>query len=238
VHPLASGAVLLDGTDLHRARSAEVARRLGLLPQSPQAPEGMSVAELVTRGRHPHQRFARRTTAADHEAVARALLRTGTAELHGRPVDELSGGQRQRVWIALALAQSTPIMLLDEPTTYLDIAHQLEVLDLLVELNREEGKTIVMVVHDLGQAARYAHQLIALQDGRIAAHGAPHEVVTEELLAEVFGVRARIVPDPDTGAPVILPRGRYDRPAEPPGAAVSEPTGRTASGGRPKEPIR
>ncbi|WP_447948712.1 ABC transporter ATP-binding protein [Microbacterium maritypicum] len=205
--PLQAGSVLLDGADIHAMPTREVARRLGILPQSPVAPEGITVAELVRRGRHPHRRFAS-TRASDDLIVARALLRTGVADLVDRPVDTLSGGQRQRAWIAMALAQETPLLLLDEPTSALDIAHQVEVLDLLVDLVAE-GTTVVVVLHDLAHAARYASTVVALRDGTIVAAGPPADVITADLVAEVFGVQARIIADPDTGAPLVLPRGRH-----------------------------
>jgi iron complex transport system ATP-binding protein len=205
--PLQAGSVLLDGADIHAMPTREVARRLGILPQSPVAPEGITVAELVRRGRHPHRRFGS-TRASDDLIVARALLRTGVADLVDRPVDTLSGGQRQRAWIAMALAQETPLLLLDEPTSALDIAHQIEVLDLLVDLVAE-GTTVVVVLHDLSHAARYASTIVALRDGAIVASGPPAEVITADLVAEVFGVQARVIADPDTGAPLVLPRGRH-----------------------------
>lgn len=205
--PLQAGSVLLDGADIHALPTREVARRLGILPQSPVAPEGITVAELVRRGRHPHRRFGG-TRASDDLIVARALLRTGVADLVDRPVDTLSGGQRQRAWIAMALAQETPLLLLDEPTSALDIAHQVEVLDLLVDLVTE-GTTVVVVLHDLAHAARYASTVVALRDGAIVASGPPAEIITAELVEQVFGVQARVIADPDTGAPLVLPRGRH-----------------------------
>ncbi|MER7128342.1 ABC transporter ATP-binding protein [Streptosporangium saharense] len=206
--PLTSGAVLLDGADIHAMPTKQVARKLGILPQSPIAPESISVGDLVWRGRHPHRRFGQRRTAADEAAIADALLATGTAELVDRPVDQLSGGQRQRVWIALALAQDTPTLLLDEPTTYLDIAHQIEVMDLLAELNERTGKTIVLVSHDLNQAALYASTVIAMRDGQIIHQGSPEQVITEETVAEVFGLKCVVVPHPITGAPQLFPLSR------------------------------
>ncbi len=203
------GVVLLDGESIHRRPTREVARRLGLLPQSPTAPEGISVADLVARGRYPHQGLLRGWSAADEQALARALEATGMLDLADRPVDELSGGQRQRAWIAMALAQETELLLLDEPTTYLDLAHQVEVLDLLVDLNQLERRTIVLVLHDLNQACRYAHHLVALHDGRLAAEGPPAEVVGEELVREVFGLRCRVVEDPVSGTPLVVPIGRH-----------------------------
>ncbi|MFF4454062.1 ABC transporter ATP-binding protein [Streptomyces goshikiensis] len=206
--PVAAGAVLLDGDDIHALPTREVARRLGILPQSPIAPESITVGDLVWRGRHPHQRFGQRRTASDDEVIARALTATGTAELIGRPVDQLSGGQRQRVWIALALAQETPTLLLDEPTTYLDIAHQIEVMDLLADLNEQASKTIVLVSHDLNQAALYASTIVAMRDGRIVRQGTPEEVLTEQTVREVFGLDCLVVPHPHSGRPQIFPLGR------------------------------
>ena len=205
------GEVLLDGAAIHRRPAREVARTLGLLPQSPAAPAGIAVADLVAYGRSPHQPWWRRWSAEDDDAVAEALELTGTSALADRPVDELSGGQRQRVWIAMALAQQTDLLLLDEPTTYLDLAHQIEVLDLLRDLNRARGTTVVMVLHDLHHAARYADHLVAMRDGAITAAGPPAEVVTEQLVAEVFGLRSMVVADPVTGTPLVLPVGRHDR---------------------------
>ncbi|MFC4056227.1 ABC transporter ATP-binding protein [Actinomadura syzygii] len=208
--PIASGSVLLDGADIHAMPTRRLAQRLGILPQSPIAPASITVGDLVWRGRHPHQRFGRRRTAADETAIAEALLATGTADLIDRPVDRLSGGQRQRVWIALALAQDTPTLLLDEPTTYLDIAHQIEVMDLLADLNRQTGKTIVLVSHDLNQAACYASTIVALRDGRIVRQGPPEDVLTEQTVADVFGMSCVVVPHPRNGAPQIFPLGRRD----------------------------
>jgi iron complex transport system ATP-binding protein len=202
------GQVLLDGKSIHRIPSRELARTLGLLPQSPIAPEGITVADLVSRGRNPHQKMFARWTREDDEAVAAALNATQTALLAERPVDELSGGQRQRVWIAMALAQQTEILLLDEPTTFLDIAHQVEVLDLLTDLNRERGTTIVMVLHDLNLAARYADFLVAMNGGRLHVSGAPQDVLTEKTVADVFGLESRIITDPTSGRPIMLPIGR------------------------------
>ncbi len=204
-----SGQVLLDGKALHLRPSREIARTLGLLPQSPVAPEGIAVTDLVGRGRHPHQRLLARWTAADYAAVDAALAATDTLDLADRAVDELSGGQRQRVWIAMALAQETDILLLDEPTTFLDLAHQIEVLDLLTDLNRSRGTTIVMVLHDLNLAARYADRLVAIRDGHVHATGAPDDIVTAELVRDVFGLESTIIPDPTTGKPLVLPGGRH-----------------------------
>ncbi|WP_298873045.1 ABC transporter ATP-binding protein [uncultured Microbacterium sp.] len=204
-----TGQVLLDGKAIHRMPTKQVARVLGLLPQSPVAPDGIAVSDLVSRGRHPHQGALSRWTRADDDAVARALDATDTAHLADRHVDQLSGGQRQRVWIAMALAQETDVLLLDEPTTFLDISHQIDVLDLLTDLNRERGTTVAMVLHDLNLAARYADHLVAMAQGRIVAAGDPAEVLTEDTVQEVFGLRSRVVPDPLTGRPMIVPIGRH-----------------------------
>ena len=203
------GHVLLDGRQVHKIPAKELARTLGLLPQSPIAPEGITVADLIGRGRNPHQGFLTRWTTEDDEAVASALEATDTTELADRPVDELSGGQRQRVWIAMALAQQTDVLLLDEPTTFLDVSHQVEVLDLLTDLNRSRGTTIVTVLHDLNLAARYADHLIALTDGRIHAAGEPADVLTEATVAAVFGIESRVIHDPTSGKPLMLPIGRH-----------------------------
>ncbi|MER5973016.1 ABC transporter ATP-binding protein [Streptomyces sp. NPDC002055] len=201
----ARGAALLDGRDLSRIPTRTVAQQLGLLPQTPAAPEAITVADLVARGRQPHQRWWQQWSAEDERAVADAMDRTAVTDLAERPVDELSGGQRQRVWIAMALAQETGLLLLDEPTTYLDIAHQIEVLDLLRQLNHQRGRTVVAVLHDLNQAARYADHLVAMKAGRIVAQGGPAEIVTAELVREVFGLDAVVVPDPVTGSPLVVP---------------------------------
>lgn len=205
----ANGEVLLDGSLLSSRSAKQLARILGLLPQSPVAPEGIVVADLVGRGRHPHQGLMGRWSARDYEVVARALEVTNTSDLAERAVDELSGGQRQRVWIAMSLAQQTDVLLLDEPTTFLDIANQLEILDLLTDLNREQGTTIVMVLHDINLAARYSDYLVAMKDGAIHVHGAPHEVVTPEHIEEVFGIRSQIHLDPVSGTPLVMPVGRH-----------------------------
>ncbi|WP_127783627.1 ABC transporter ATP-binding protein [Rhodococcus sp. X156] len=204
-----AGRVVLDGKSLHRLPAKEVARTLGLLPQSPIAPEGITVADLVGRGRHPHQSLFSRWSKEDDAAVADALDATQTAMLADRSVDELSGGQRQRVWIAMALAQQTDLLLLDEPTTFLDVSHQVEVLDLLTDLNRSRGTTIVMVLHDLNLGARYADHLIALAGGRLHSAGEPNEVLTEECVRTVFGLDCQVIPDPTSGKPLMLPIGRH-----------------------------
>jgi iron complex transport system ATP-binding protein len=217
--------VLLDGVPIGRIPTKQLARTLGLLPQQPVAPEGIAVADLVGRGRHPHQKLFRSWTSDDDRAVAEALVATGVAELADRPLDELSGGQRQRVWIAMALAQETEVLLLDEPTTFLDVSHQIEVLDLLTDLNRRRGTTIVMVLHDINLAARYADHLFALRDGHLIASGPPGAVVTQELVREVFALDCLVIPDPVSGAPIVLPRGRHH--ASPPPTS-STPMGHLA----------
>ncbi len=208
-----TGSVLLDGRDIHSLPTRQVATRLGLLPQSPTAPDGITVEDLVARGRHPHQRWLSQWSRSDEAAVEEALRATRTSDLADRPVHELSGGQRQRVWIAMALAQETPVLLLDEPTTFLDLAHQIEVLDLLADLNVRHGRTIVIVLHDLNQACRYAHHLIAMRDGGIIAEGAPGDIVTEELVEQVLGLPTRIIPDPVAGTPLIVPISASHRTA-------------------------
>ncbi|SJM66838.1 ABC transporter ATP-binding protein [Gulosibacter sp. 10] len=204
-----SGEVVLDGHAVHRMPAKQLARTLGLLPQSPIAPEGITVSDLVGRGRNPHHRLMSRWGRGDDEAVAAALEATETLELADRAIDELSGGQRQKVWIAMVLAQQTDLLLLDEPTTFLDVAHQVEVLDLLTDLNRDRGTTIVMVLHDLNLAARYADHLVAMARGHVFASGDPAEVLTAETVREVFGLESRIVPDPVSGRPLMLPLGRH-----------------------------
>ncbi|MEZ0447134.1 ABC transporter ATP-binding protein [Cellulomonas sp. ICMP 17802] len=202
-----AGRVLLDGVPIDSLRSKDVARRMALLPQSPIAPEAITVGDLVARGRYPHQGLLRQWSAADAAAVADALAATEVADLRDRFVSDLSGGQRQRVWLAMALAQQTDLLLLDEPTTFLDIAHQFEVMDLCARLH-EEGRTLVAVLHDLNQAARYATHLIAMKAGVVVAEGPPSEVVTEPLVREVFGLACRVVPDPETGTPMVVPARR------------------------------
>ncbi|MGW2720589.1 ABC transporter ATP-binding protein [Streptomyces sp. NPDC001492] len=205
------GRVLLDGQVIQSMPAKKVARTLGLLPQSSIAPDGITVADLVGRGRYPHQGILRQWSAEDERVVQESMARTGVAGLADRHVDELSGGQRQRVWIAMALAQQTPLLLLDEPTTYLDIQHQIDVLDLCAELHEEQGRTLVAVLHDLNHAARYATHLIALRDGQVVAEGAPGDIVTAELVEEVFGLRCQVVDDPETGTPLVVPAARKAR---------------------------
>lgn len=208
----AAGQVILDGHDIAALHTKEVARRLGLLPQSSIAPDGITVADLVARGRFPHQKVLRQWSPADAEAVADAMCYTGVTELSARLVDELSGGQRQRVWVAMVLAQQTPLILLDEPTTYLDIAYQVELLDLFAMLNHEHNRTVVAVLHDLNQACRYADKLIVMKSGEIVAQGDPNSVMTADLVGEVYGLQCQIIDDPQTGTPLIVPRAsQYTR---------------------------
>nr|WP_269328330.1 ABC transporter ATP-binding protein [Kineosporia mesophila] len=200
-----TGQVLLDGRSISAYGAKELARQVGLLPQTSIAPDGITVADLVGRGRFPHQSLLHQWSSADDAAVRSAMERTSVTELAARGVDELSGGQRQRVWVAMALAQQTPVLLLDEPTTFLDIAHQVEVLELCRELNQAEGKTIVAVLHDLNQACRYADHIIAMKDGAIVAQGRPADVITAEVVEAVFGLKCLIIDDPVTGTPLTVP---------------------------------
>jgi iron complex transport system ATP-binding protein len=207
--PPRSGSVTLDGTPLESMRTIDIARVLGLLPQTPVAPDGITVGDLVGRGRYPHQGWFRRWNAGDDRAVADALERTGTADLIDRKLSELSGGQRQRVWVAMALAQETELLLLDEPTTFLDINHQVELLDLLTDLNHNAGTTIVLVLHDLNLAFRYADHVVVMKAGRIAAEGVPVDVIDAALVTDVFGLACDVVPDPVSGTPMVVARGRH-----------------------------
>lgn len=213
-----SGTVYLDGKDIHHRRAKDVATRLGLLPQSAVAPAGISVFDLVRRGRYPHQSILTRWSEADERSVADALEATGMTELAHRGVDELSGGQRQRAWVAMALAQESPLLLLDEPTTFLDVSHQIALLDLFAELNRVSGRTLVAVLHDINHAARYAGHLVVMSDGRIVAEGEPAEVLTADLLAAVFDIEAAIIEDPVNGGPLIITKHHGGN-----GAAVPSP---------------
>ncbi|MFE2374284.1 ABC transporter ATP-binding protein [Streptomyces sp. NPDC059398] len=235
-----SGAVLLDGAELARTPTRKIAQSIGLLPQSPSAPEAITVADLVARGRQPHQHWWQQWSDEDERAVTGAMERTDITSLAERAVDELSGGQRQRVWIAMALAQETDLLLLDEPTTYLDIAHQVEVLDLVRRLNKERGRTVVAVLHDLNQAARYADHLVAMKDGRIVAEGPPGEVVTAQLVREVFGLESVVVPDPVTGSPLVVPGAPWGGdagggPVSGSGAGGGAGAGGADAGGRGKQ---
>lgn len=207
LHPLEAGRVTLGGLDARGMSRRDFARVVGVLPQSSVAPDGVRVAELVARGRYPHQGWFGRHSSDDDAVVAEALAATGVADLADRRLEELSGGQRQRVWIAMVLAQQTDIVLLDEPTTYLDLTHQLELLDLLRGLNRERGTTVVMVLHELNLAARYADRIVVMREGRIVAEGAPAEVITDATVAEAFGLEARVVVDPVVGSPLVVPVG-------------------------------
>ena len=233
----AAGTVLLDGKDIHSLSTRAVAKTLGLLPQTPVAPDGIAVVDLVGRGRYPHQGWFRQWNTDDDAAVASALRLTDTLELADRNVDELSGGQRQRVWIAMALAQQTDILLLDEPTTFLDVAHQVEVLDLITDLNRRAGTTVAIVLHDLNLAARYADHLIAMKGGRIVAEGSPSDVVTEATVADVFGLESRVIPDPVSGTPMVVPVGRHH--AAPTRATTAETTPEGVPGflANPQDPL-
>jgi iron complex transport system ATP-binding protein len=211
-----SGEVVLDGRPIRSIGTREIATRLALLPQSPVAPEGLLVRDLVGRGRHPHQRWFSQWSPADEEVVESALAMTDTGALRDRPLDQLSGGQRQRAWIAMTLAQDTDLMLLDEPTTYLDLAHQVEVLDLVTRLNRERGRTVALVLHDLNLAARHSDVIVVMKDGRIVTQGSPTEVFTAPLLAEVFGLDADVLTDPRTGLPIVVPTSSATRPPDHP----------------------
>jgi iron complex transport system ATP-binding protein len=211
-----AGQVLLDGRAIARTPTREVAKVLGLLPQTPAAPDGLTVADLVARGRHPHQSWLRQWSGDDESVVAEALAWTDMAELADRPVDALSGGQRQRAWISMALAQGTDLLLLDEPTTYLDLSHQIDVLELVGRLHAERGRTVVVVLHDLNLAARYAQRLVAMRDGALVASGTPEDVLTEALLADVFDLEARVLPDPVAGTPMVVPVRRLRTPTSRP----------------------
>jgi iron complex transport system ATP-binding protein len=203
-----TGTVYLDGADIFKLSTKAVAKRLGILPQGPVAPEGLTVRDLVAQGRYPYQNWLQQWSKEDERLVEQALATTGMTPLADRALDTLSGGQRQRAWIAMALAQDTEILLLDEPTTFLDLAHQVEVLDLLYELNQTEGRTIVMVLHDLNQACRYADYLVAVREGQVWAEGVPAQVMTEAMVRQVFGLECRIVTDPVAGSPMCVPLGR------------------------------
>jgi iron-siderophore transport system ATP-binding protein len=204
-----TGVVTLDGADIHRLPTRRVATMLGLLPQEPHAPDAITVGALVERGRHPHQGWFGRRSSDDAAVVARALAATATLELAHRRVDELSGGQRQRVWIAMALAQEPDILLLDEPTSFLDIAHQIDVLDVLDRLNRARGTTIAMVLHDINLAARYADHVVMMAAGRVIASGPPRGVISAASVRAAFGLAARVVDDPVSGTPMVIPLGGF-----------------------------
>lgn len=208
-----AGTVLLDGRDISGYPAREVARRLGLLPQSSTAPDQITVTDLVARGRYPHQSLLRQWSPADQAAVEAAMTATGVRTLATRAVDELSGGQRQRVWVAMVLAQQTDLLLLDEPTTFLDIAHQIELMELFAELNRDDGRTVVAVLHDLNHAARYADHLVVMHQGEVVATGAPSQILTAELVERVFGLACRIIDDPESHTPLVVPRLGRPRPS-------------------------
>ncbi|GLX68570.1 ABC transporter ATP-binding protein [Paenibacillus glycanilyticus] len=212
MHP-AGGSVLLDGRSIHKQSTKEVAKQLAILPQNPTAPDGLTVAELVSYGRFPYQKGFGSLTKEDRRIIQWAIEATGMGEFTDRPVDQLSGGQRQRAWIAMALAQETDILFLDEPTTFLDMAHQLEVLHLLQKLNELNNRTVVMVVHDLNHASRYAHHMVAIKKGTVVGEGTPAEVMTPDILREVFNIEADIIPDPRTGVPLCLPYALAGEPA-------------------------
>ncbi|MCL6604038.1 MAG: ABC transporter ATP-binding protein [Paenibacillus sp.] len=199
------GSVLLDGDNIAAMSTKEVARKLAILPQGPTAPEGLTVLQLVKQGRYPYQTWLKQWSHEDESIVHSALEATGMSELSERTVDSLSGGQRQRAWIAMTLAQETPIILLDEPTTYLDLTHQIEVLDLLYEMNDRDQRTIVMVLHDINLACRYADHIVAIRDGKIEAQGLPGEVVNVQLIEQVFRLKCEIIPDPLYGTPLCIP---------------------------------
>lgn len=202
---LGTGHVSVDGQNISEMKRKDVARILGVLPQSPVAPEGLLVSDLVARGRHPHQAWFRQWSSTDEDAVFEALKQTGSADLASRTLDELSGGQRQRVWISMVLAQNTDILFLDEPTTYLDLATSVDILELVDSLRQELGRTVVMVLHDLNLAVRYSDYLVVMKDGQVIASGTPAEVITADLLQEAFDLRARVIEDPETGDPLIVP---------------------------------
>jgi ABC-type cobalamin/Fe3+-siderophores transport systems, ATPase components len=212
MHP-SGGSVLLDGRSIHKQSTKEVAKQLAILPQNPTAPDGLTVAELVSYGRFPYQKGFGSLTKEDRRIIQWAIEATGMGEFAERPVDQLSGGQRQRAWIAMALAQETDILFLDEPTTFLDMAHQLEVLHLLQKLNELNNRTVVMVVHDLNHASRYAHHMVAIKKGTVVGEGTPAEVMTPDILREVFNIEADIIPDPRTGVPLCLPYALAGEPA-------------------------
>lgn len=203
-----SGTILLDGEEIASMPTKEVAKKMAILPQSPSAPQGLTVLQLVKQGRYPHQTWLKQWSSEDETAIQSALASTGLLDLQDRPVDELSGGQRQRAWIAMTLAQNTETILLDEPTTYLDMTHQIDILDLLFELNELERRTIVMVLHDLNLACRYAHHIIAVKDKGVYAQGAPENIMNRELVRHVFQMECQIITDPLFGTPLCIPYGK------------------------------
>lgn len=203
------GLISINGKSITNMKSKELAKLLGLLPQSPVVPEGITVADLVARGRFPYQKIFSNMSKEDFDAVEEALEIMGISELADRNVDELSGGQRQRVWIAMALAQQTDILILDEPTTYLDITYQIEILDLLTDLNRKRGTTILMVLHDINLSSRYADYMFALKNGKLVDCGTPEEIINKDLIKDVFGLDCDVIKDPVSFTPFIIPRGRH-----------------------------
>ncbi|CAG7644125.1 Petrobactin import ATP-binding protein FpuD [Paenibacillus solanacearum] len=215
-----SGEIILDGSDISSLSTKDVARRLAILPQGPSAPEGLTVLQLVKQGRYPYQNWLQQWSEKDERMVRKALELTHMTDLAERSVDSLSGGQRQRAWIAMTLAQETPTILLDEPTTYLDLAHQIEVLDLLHELNVHENRTIVMVLHDINLACRYAHNIVAVKDRKVWSEGPPSDVVTEKLIREVFDLECRVIEDPLFFTPMVVPYGKGKTPVQAPAASV------------------
>ena len=223
-----SGCVLLDGREVFTSSTREIAKRLAILPQGPVAPEGMSVLQLVRQGRYPHQSWLRQWSEEDERCVIEALAATSMSEFAERPVDSLSGGQRQRAWIAMTLAQDTPVILLDEPTTYLDMSHQIDILDLLFDLNRNSGRTVVMVLHDMNLACRYSDNIVAVKDGEIYASGAPETVMTAELVEQVFRLDSRIIPCPMFGSPTCVPVGKGRRVTPPLHLVESAPVAKSA----------
>lgn len=234
-----AGSVLLDGKSIHKQSTREVAKQLAILPQNPTAPEGLTVTELVSYGRFPYQKGFGSMRAEDKRMIEWAIEVTGMTEFHDRPIDQLSGGQRQRAWIAMALAQETDILFLDEPTTFLDMAHQLEVLQLLEQLNATANRTIVMVVHDLNHASRYAHHMIGIKKGKAIATGSPVEVMNSDVLREVFNIEADIVIDPRSGVPLCLPYALAgERQQSAPPEQVLMNSAMVHAGGRTEQRIR
>ena len=223
-----SGCVLLDGREVFTSSTKEIAKRLAILPQGPVAPEGMSVMQLVRQGRYPHQSWLKQWSEEDERCVMEALAATNMSEFAERTVDSLSGGQRQRAWIAMTLAQNTPVILLDEPTTYLDMSHQVEILDLLFDLNRNSGRTVVMVLHDMNLASRYSDNIVAVKDGEIYASGEPETVMTTELVEQVFGLDSQIIPCPMFGTPTCVPVGKGRRVTLPLHLVESAPVAKSA----------
>ncbi|WP_141336439.1 ABC transporter ATP-binding protein [Paenibacillus sp. tmac-D7] len=234
------GQVVLDGSDIASLATKEIARRMAILPQGPAAPDGLTVLQLVKQGRYPYQNWLQQWSKEDETMVQRALELTHMTPLADRTVDSLSGGQRQRAWIAMTLAQGTPTILLDEPTTYLDLAHQIEVLDLLHQLNEQEQRTIVMVLHDINLACRYAHNIVAIKNGKVCAEGRPQDIVDESLIATVFDLDCRVIQDPLFGTPMVVPFGRGKQPVFQdfvPDAAVTAASAAATAAMREEQPV-